>query len=240
MSETREVALNEEGADFTLGASTMFNPADLIDALQDILKLSAPLREIEIVIVDQIPTQLIGDLRRIADDHRLTYTVHAPLLYADLAFQLEEVREIYKRRVRESISFAAEIDAKRITVHGGQISIKLPAIKPFNPFRVDRTKYISTCCEALRELTDYAKTLGLKTCIENTTRGIGKYPDEIKYLFRQVPDLGFTLDVGHANVTGNLEQYISLNPDHLHLHDNNGLEDSHLPLGCGMVNHDSI
>ena len=63
--------------------------------------------------------------------------------------------------------------------------------------------------------------------------------------------LGMLLDLGHMNIAvkkglidrGNLYEYVSSLPlpiVELHVHDNNGLEDSHLPLGRGNMDYAEV
>lgn len=57
-------------------------------------------------------------------------------------------------------------------------------------------------------------------------------------------NVGLTLDVGHAQVSGhNPASYIDVLRDelyHVHLHDNYGTIDEHLPLGEGVIDYVGI
>ena len=68
--------------------------------------------------------------------------------------------------------------------------------------------------------------------------------EEVKRILNEVdsPYLGFTFDVGHANITGNVEQFLSLKEyiTTVHLHDNAGDQDTHLALGEGTLPLDII
>jgi sugar phosphate isomerase/epimerase len=51
-------------------------------------------------------------------------------------------------------------------------------------------------------------------------------------------NVGFTLDVGHANTVGLVDEFLDqLNNhiSHVHIHDNMGKKDEHLPLGKGSI-----
>ena len=66
----------------------------------------------------------------------------------------------------------------------------------------------------------------------------------------EVPDLGLTLDVGHANLSGAVNKSIAIIEKigklirHVHLHDNLGGQskddDLHLPIGAGTVDFPAI
>ncbi len=47
--------------------------------------------------------------------------------------------------------------------------------------------------------------------------------------------LGFCLGVGHANLNGVLDEFLSLHLDYLHLHDNDGTADLHGVCGSGTI-----
>jgi sugar phosphate isomerase/epimerase len=52
-------------------------------------------------------------------------------------------------------------------------------------------------------------------------------------------NIGFTFDVGHANTVGLVDDFLNLlkgRISHVHIHDNSGKKDEHLPLGKGTVN----
>ena len=45
-------------------------------------------------------------------------------------------------------------------------------------------------------------------------------------------------DIGHANTNGNLDRFCKVllpKAAHIHIHDNNGGHDDHLPIGCGNI-----
>jgi sugar phosphate isomerase/epimerase len=58
-----------------------------------------------------------------------------------------------------------------------------------------------------------------------------KSPDEIDHL----GEFGLALDVGHANLNHCLDEFLCLPLCHVHLHDNNGIDDSHAPVGHGSI-----
>jgi len=68
---------------------------------------------------------------------------------------------------------------------------------------------------------------------------LGRRPEEIEGIIETVDrkNLGFILDVGHANTNGNLEKFLELKEKviHVHVHDNHGERDEHLPVGNGTV-----
>jgi len=68
---------------------------------------------------------------------------------------------------------------------------------------------------------------------------LGRRPEEIEGIIETVDrdNLGFILDIGHANTNGNVEEFLKLRDliIHVHAHDNCGERDEHLPVGNGTV-----
>ena len=131
---------------------------------------------------------------------------------------------------RKTYEYAAKLGAKQIVFHHNNCEIT-----PEN--RLEKIKYAT---ENLQELNEIAAEYGLIQVIENA----GAY-DKNNVLFGQEDFLAlFTqienpclLDLGHAHCNGwDLAQVISKLGKRIcgyHVHDNNGREDSHLPLGAG-------
>jgi sugar phosphate isomerase/epimerase len=94
---------------------------------------------------------------------------------------------------------------------------------------------------ALEELTAYAKKNGVKICLEN----VSESAEALKSVFNAVPDLGLTLDIGHAELYAETNSSFEIIEKlghaicHVHLHDNYGgqtrADDLHLPIGEGIV-----
>jgi sugar phosphate isomerase/epimerase len=95
-----------------------------------------------------------------------------------------------------------------------------------------------------------AEEINLPLVIENMNRlhpdseivYLGVTIDELKQVFEAVPSnkLGLALDVAHANLLpGGTQSWIEEFPDkifHIHLSDNDGVLDRHLPIGDGGIN----
>jgi len=59
-----------------------------------------------------------------------------------------------------------------------------------------------------------------------------------KYDVNEFKNIGFCLDIGHANINGKIEKYILELFDkiiNIHVHDNDGFFDSHQIVGKGKV-----
>ena len=161
-------------------------------------------------------------IKKSARKNCITFAVHAPWQFNPLDPESEEV-------FLETISFAKEIGADLINIH-------LNADQGIEPY-----------AEALIPLIKHTKKARIKLSIENTPIST---PDNFNRLFHllkkkkgiYIDHVGMCLDLGHANLClETLNDYIRhmdlLDPEvpiiHVHLHENYGDSDSHLPIFTG-------
>lgn len=97
--------------------------------------------------------------------------------------------------------------------------------------------------ENLRWFGDRAAEKGIRLAVENIYGGrFYSQIDELIQLVEEVnrDNVGFCLDVGHANIDGvdipSAVQRMGRKLYEIHLHDNDGKKDQHLPIGFGTVN----
>lgn len=98
--------------------------------------------------------------------------------------------------------------------------------------------------QSITALAEYADQLGMRIMIENNDFKFADVAD-LRPLFAGLPQVGFHLDVGHANLgkpstlpirTRALLAAFGDRLTHVHVHDNNGgRDDAHLPLGAGSI-----
>ncbi len=95
----------------------------------------------------------------------------------------------------------------------------------------------------MQALCDFAEDLDILIAIENMPnipKIFGTYPDEMLDILGRVDrkNAGMTLDMGHANTMGLVDEFLEKCLDkvsHMHIHDNHGARDEHLPLGQGSI-----
>jgi sugar phosphate isomerase/epimerase len=96
--------------------------------------------------------------------------------------------------------------------------------------------------DAVAEVAAHAAMLGQRIMVENMGGGFGT-PDELGPLLDAAENVYFHLDIAHANVRSygqpwRLPALIDAFGDriaHVHLHDNKGRYDDHLPVGVGNL-----
>jgi sugar phosphate isomerase/epimerase len=109
--------------------------------------------------------------------------------------------------------------------------------------RESRTIFLDNFSNAMRELCRFSRAKKVNLMLENVpatghgTGGIAGY----SVVMDRVPQLKCHLDVGHAFIEGGMgkiKAYLTRFNDrlsHLHIHDNHGELDEHLPLGAGSI-----
>ncbi|MCF7941589.1 MAG: sugar phosphate isomerase/epimerase [Spirochaetia bacterium] len=181
-----------------------------------------------------------GEIRRRLEQSGMGISIHSPFEQINLASLDRRTREESVRRIARSFDYALEVGANQATVHGGDM-------RSCDYTDTAWADSVKANIESFQELTEYARGIGVTVCLENGNayeRHMLKhaiYHGEMRHIRSQVAeDLAFTVDFGHA-------LYFSRRPSHLigdlgqqqvrmaHLHDNDGLFDSHNALGTGIL-----
>ncbi len=163
----------------------------------------------------------------------IEFSIHAPYADTNLSADDDLIREWILKRIRASIRFASELDAKCLVLHPGWTT----ATEPFM-----RGRSWELNIRSLRWLQRYAGDYGVEILIENV-------PSPTPYLlvslddFRlfdeeMTPRMDYVLDIGHSNLLGETLGFIEeFGPriKHVHVSDNEGEIDSHLPIGDGTI-----
>ena len=217
-----------------LAASTLH----LLDySLEDILETLIKLNVKNIELADSgnhsLNPKRVERLQELRSSYDLEFSVHAPYADTNLSADDDLIREWVLKRIRASIRFASELEAKNIVIHPGWTTVT-------EMFMRGRSWDLNI--RSLRWLQRYAGDYGVDCLLENV-------PNPTPYLlvtlddFRlfddeMTPALNYVLDVGHAHLLGEEYAFIdSFGPKikHVHVSDNDGVQDQHLPIGEGTV-----
>ena len=212
-----------------IGASTL---AGLKDNLEDSLTFIEDLGLEYAELLHQYPNEEIS--KDLVNSFNLKYSIHAPFMDVNIASLNNKSRINSVNQIKESIDLANEIDAEAVVVHPGLITFLGREFK-------DEVYRLSN--QSIKELGDYGKDLGVNVTIENMpafeTMIYTNMEDLVKTLNEY--DMSMTLDIGHAYHVGYKENQMYFDCiKHIHAHDNNGDDDSHLPFGEGSIDLKSI
>jgi len=160
--------------------------------------------------------------------------------WSDLGSPYENVRKAWIEEGKRAIRTANELKINLINFHGHSMGM-------FMVIPSAKKHILNNFVSSMRELVDYGSALGVKVTLENMPekREICDLAD-MKYITDRVRDLGFHLDIGHAYINGGLKavlDYIRVfRPKlwHIHMHDNHGQGDEHLPLGTAKIEYEKI
>ena len=179
-------------------------------------------------LVHQYPAEFIDS--EILESYNLKYSIHAPFMDVNIASPQDQSRLNSIVQIKSSIDLANEINAEAVVVHPGLIS--------FLANKYFKKEVYEFANESIKEIGDYAKDLGVMATIENM-------PNFESMIYQNIADLNqllvenemhMTLDIGHANHVGYApDEMIFDSIKHIHVHDNLGDDDSHLPLGEGSI-----
>lgn len=150
--------------------------------------------------------------------------------YLPIASPFPELRECALSEIERDMQIFLHLEAKKVNVH------------PFTWAPLHETRWIrETNIHSFQRLTETASKLGLKLMMENMAP-LFNTPRDLSSVFSAVPELGFHLDVGHANLETEHNLSVELSSlfadrlEHVHFSDNNGGNlDLHLPLGVGKI-----
>lgn len=168
-------------------------------------------------------------LRKLKEEKELTYTVHAQYFSGSINDLNDQVREASVKEIKDNIDKAAGIGAKIVTIH--------PALEPYG-LKIEKKKELEI--EVYKTIAEYAKSKNILIGLENEAQTCFWFPDRackfdlIKETVEKVnmPNFFYTLDIGHANVSG--EDYLSAIRTfgdkiiHIHAHDNFGPAEENL------------
>ncbi|HJK78742.1 MAG TPA: sugar phosphate isomerase/epimerase [Methanocorpusculum sp.] len=180
--------------------------------------------------VADIPRKFPG-IRKVLRDTGLESSVHLPFSGLNPASLNADVWNATVSQLSACIESASEI-ADTITLHPGYLE----------PNGREATSAAwNTHKEALARLGEVAERAGVCVALENMPNLEDFYcrdPYELEGFADAVSGISLTFDVGHANTNGNLDAFCRVilpRAAHLHIHDNHGKYDEHLPLGKGSI-----
>jgi sugar phosphate isomerase/epimerase len=190
-------------------------------------------------IVDNGSLRLTDVSTRVLADYAETgfrFTVHSPYENVNVASSDATKRRLSVDAVKRSLERAAKFDALNVVVHPGTADV---GVTPEAAFEAN--------CESLMEVWDYSCSIGQHMAVENDIpheNGILVKPDDFRRFFAMAgARLPMLLDVGHANISGTLKEFVrdmASDLAELHLHDNDGGWDQHLAIGKGTTNFSEI
>jgi sugar phosphate isomerase/epimerase len=171
--------------------------------------------------------------------HSMQLVCHLPT-FVSIADLTESIRHASLDEMFHSLEVAAELNALKVVLHPGHIG-------GLGIFVMDMAQAYGL--QSLEAIITKAEQLELCVCLENMFPRFQSFfkPSHFKDILERFPDLKLTLDTGHANIGAQDHQKIvdfirqfSHRIGHVHLSDNLGRRDDHLPMGQGTINFQEV
>jgi len=156
-------------------------------------------------------------------------TVHLPFYGLNLGCFDRWIADYSEQTLLEGIVFCHRIGASRAVIH-----TTIPSYLGEDT----RPRWTSRFLDRLEHLENYADRYGVTLVWENTYERDFSLFDA---MITRVPSLKFCLDVGHVHCFAHrpftdFGNHLGSRIIHMHLHDNDGIDDRHWPIGEGKIN----
>ncbi|WP_456366045.1 sugar phosphate isomerase/epimerase family protein [Thermococcus sp.] len=219
-----------------IGLSMTAYPGRNLDGLGEWLEKAEELGFEFIELVSEWPHFVTCDnwrgYRELLESHSLGITLHAPFSDLNIGSLNERIRRASIEVLGETLEIASALDVLAVTVHPGHCS---PVSRRY------RMDYNLVHRASLMELEKLAEEHGVPVGVENMPNFPildAQTPERLAELLKGI-NLGVTFDVGHLNTTTrDFEGFLQIFQGRIvsvHLHDNSGESDEHLPPGDGTV-----
>jgi len=186
----------------------------------------------------KLDSRRVKALKRVAQSHDLELSVHAPFAGTNIALPSPVLRRTVLGRLKKSIFYAGQLDCRLWLFHPG-LKTGLSHFYPGMDWQLN--------LDSVRTLLKIGRKEGVKIAIENV-------PEPFPFLIKNVQDfsrfyneldddIGMVLDVAHANLNHQIQDFIRHFPEkivHMHVSDNDGAQDLHLGIGHGNINWESV
>ena len=175
-------------------------------------------------------------LREVAKSYDLEYTVHAPFADINIASPSRTILAAALKRLTKSLYYTHALDAKLCVLHPGAKT----GISQFYSGAEWKQNV-----QSIQELYAEAEQLGVNIAIENLPAKywfIMNSPEDFHKFYKETSlPIGIVLDIGHAHLENQIQPFFNQLADkivHIHVSDNNGVNDDHLGVGYGTIDYD--
>lgn len=172
----------------------------------------------------------LTELGGVLEDKGLSVTIHGPYMDMSPGGADEGVRRLTEEKFSRLISVTIPLKPEVITLHAGYDE---------RYFDGDSALWLRQSIKTWTLLAREAELAGTVLALENIFEA---RPDTLKDLVEAIgsPSLRICIDSGHLNLYSDVameEWFSSIGPyiAELHIHDNFGIKDDHLPVGDGEI-----
>ncbi len=190
--------------------------------------------------LDLLTPNRIRKIKELAREAGISMSLHLPYCLNPAAL-IPEISQAGMDYFKRAFGLAAALGVRWVTAHPGYY-------QGLASWEWMRREAMSCLAGFLREILAICEETGIAIALENNAGSpengqffsLGSSVDDFRLLFEQLgsPYLRMCLDTGHANTAEGVLPYLDAFPDkilNIHIHDNNGIIDDHLPPGQGTI-----
>lgn len=219
------------------------NPSiDILEEIKTIGNLGFDFVEIAMEEPLGMPEILLENKKQISkllDRYQLFALAHAPW-WAELGTLFERIRKAWIDEAKDFIMCAQKLDIEKLNFHLHSRGLVLKNEK-------SKKQVLNNYISSLNGIAKFGRKHNVKIILENpTVKGEIVEFESFRYIVNNVEDIFVNIDIGHAFLHGgmkNVVNYIRTFGDileHVHVHDNNGKRDEHLPIGKGKIDYKRV
>ena len=163
-------------------------------------------------------------------------TFHAPYIDLSVISPDSYIRDYSMKLFVFALDTALKLGAEILVVHSGY--------NPLIAFKKYREEFAVDFVDAIAPFIKQAAQNGLTICVENIFEST---PDIVLGIVEKAasPNVKVCFDVGHANIFTSIDihewgEILGEHIGYVHLHDNDGVYDDHLPPGEGNIDIESV
>jgi len=222
-----------------IGLSMLFCLGETFPSLLKHLQ-KVDVRHVEIIDEGShtLNSRRVKALKKVVQSRDLEIVVHAPFAGINIALPSPDLRRAIFKRLKKSIFYAGQLDCRLWLFHPG-LQTGVSHFYPELDWQVN--------LDSVRALLKIGRKEGVEIAIENVpepypfvlknAQDFSRFYDELN------EDIGLVLDVAHANLNRQIQDFIRQFPEkivHMHVSDNDGVHDLHLGIGYGTIDWESV
>ncbi len=171
-----------------------------------------------------------NQVKELLETTNMRFSIHGPYSDINLAAFDTGTRKHAVKTFLDIIEICGNLGIGPVTIHPGVIG-------PIQHW--DRSRALKHTRKSLEELAREARDNSMLIALENMPKmrfTTCQSAQEIAQMLHDL-DIGMCLDIGHAHTTDQMTEIMALKDRfiNIHVHDNMGDKDAHLPLGQGTV-----